>query len=103
MRWGKIQTRIRFFGRLLTSDPECWLMTGEMQCRIQAAEKRFLQRVSGIALHKRVRSSEFRSLIRPNPYFCEMSKVMYKGHMIGIFQEKHTRLIIQGKPTSARP
>ncbi|XP_061624941.1 uncharacterized protein ntng2a isoform X5 [Phyllopteryx taeniolatus] len=68
----------------LTYGQELWVVTERTRSRIQAAERSFLRRVSGLSLRERVRSSVIREDLRVEPLLLdiERSQMRWLGHLI---------------------
>jgi len=66
------------FVRILTYDPESWVMT-EMKSQEQAAEMGFLRRSHDVTLRDKVHSCEIRRALKVEPFSFELREHRYIG------------------------
>ncbi|KAF7657607.1 hypothetical protein LDENG_00024740 [Lucifuga dentata] len=80
-------------------------MTERTRKRIQAAEMRFLRRVSGLTLRDGVRSSDIREGLGVEPLLLriERSQLRWFGHLIRMPPGRLPREVFQAHPTGKRP
>jgi exonuclease III len=90
---------------ILTYGHEHWVMTERMKSRIQAAEMRFLRRISGLTLLDRVRSSDIRENLQVSPLllWIERSQLKWLGHLIRMPPERLVKQVYEAIPTGKRP
>ncbi|KAF7656129.1 hypothetical protein LDENG_00046000, partial [Lucifuga dentata] len=90
---------------ILTYGHELWVMTKRTRSRIQAAEMRFLCRVSGITLRDRVRSSDIREGLGVELLLLriERSQLRWFRHLIRTPPARLLREVFQARPTGKRP
>ncbi|KAF7642406.1 hypothetical protein LDENG_00258420 [Lucifuga dentata] len=90
---------------ILTYGHELWVTTKRTRSRIQAAEMRFLCRVSGLTLRDRVRSSDIQEGLRVELLLLhiERSQLRWFGHLIRIPPGRLPREVFQACPTGKRP
>ena len=78
------------FVPILTYGHESWVMTKRMRSQVQASEMRFLQRIEGVTLFNKVRSSEIRKSLNIEPLLLriERSQLRWFGHVSRMPQER---------------
>ena len=67
------------FVPILTNGHESWEMTERMRSQVQASEKRFLQKIEGITLFNKGRSSEIRKSLNIERCFSELKDLSLDG------------------------
>ena len=58
---------------------ELQVQASKMRSQVQAYEMRFLQRIEGVTLFNKVRSSEFQNLSTSSRYFSELKDLSLEG------------------------
>ena len=78
------------FVPVLTYGHEYWAMTERIQSQVQEFEMRFLQRIEGVTLFNKMRSSEIRKClnIKPLLFRIERSQLRWFGHVSRMPQER---------------
>ncbi|KAF7652554.1 hypothetical protein LDENG_00095270 [Lucifuga dentata] len=89
---------------ILTYGHELWVVTEKTRSWIQAAEMRFLRRVSGLTLRDRVRSSDIREGLGVELLLLriERSQLRWFGHLIRMPPGRFPREVFQARPTGKR-
>ncbi|KAF7648904.1 hypothetical protein LDENG_00150410, partial [Lucifuga dentata] len=90
---------------ILTYGHEFWVVTERIRSRIQAAEMKFLCRVSGFTLRDRVRSSDIweRFGVEPLLLCIERSQLRWFRHLVRMPSGHLPRDVFQACPTGKRP
>ncbi|TWW77709.1 hypothetical protein D4764_12G0010990 [Takifugu flavidus] len=90
---------------VLTYDHQRWVMTERTRSRIQAAEMSFLQRVAGLSLRDKVRSSDIREGLGVEPLLLhiERSQLGWLGHLARMPSGRLPLEVFQTCPTGRRP
>ena len=83
------------FVPILTYGHESWAMTERVRSQVQASEMRFLQRIEGVTLFNKVRSSEVRKSLKIEPLHLriERSQLRWFGHVSRMPLERLIRKI----------
>ncbi|TWW73543.1 hypothetical protein D4764_15G0009370 [Takifugu flavidus] len=81
---AKLSIYHSIFVPTLTYGHELWVMTERTRSRVHAAEMSFLQRVAGLSLRDRVRSSAVREELGVEPLLLriERSQMRWLGHLV---------------------
>uniref|UniRef100_A0A8C6NQZ4 Reverse transcriptase domain-containing protein n=1 Tax=Nothobranchius furzeri TaxID=105023 RepID=A0A8C6NQZ4_NOTFU len=89
----------------LTYGHELWVVTERTRLRIQAAEMSFLQRVAGLSLRDRVRSSVIWEGLRVDPLLLsiERSQLRWLGHLVRMPPGRLPGEVFRACPTRRRP
>ena len=92
------------FVPLLTYGHESWVKTERMRSQVQASEMRFLQRIEGVTLTNKVRSSEIRKSLNIEPLLLriESSQLRWFGHVSRMPQERLPKQALLGKANGRR-
>ncbi|KAF7654265.1 hypothetical protein LDENG_00072170, partial [Lucifuga dentata] len=90
---------------ILTYGHELWVMTERTRSQIQAAEMRFLCRVSGLTLRDRVRSLDIQEGLGVEPLLLhiERSQLRWFRHLVRMDPGRLPREVFQARPTGKRP
>ena len=93
------------FVPILTYGHESWVMTERMRSQMQASEMRFLQRIEGVTLFNKVRSSEIRKFLNIKPLLLriERSQLRWFGHVSRMPQERLPKQALPTKENGRRP
>ena len=86
---------------ILTYGHECWIMNEKVRSRVQAAEMRFLRRISGLTLLGKAKSAEIRESLNIESLLLrqERSQVRWYGHVTRAFPEKTTKKMLYSTPS----
>ena len=73
--------------------------------RVQAAEMRFLRRISGLTLLDKVKSADIREFLNTKSLLLrqERSQLRWYGHATRIFQERAAKKLFYLTPIGRRP
>ena len=84
---------------------ECCIMNEEVRSRIQAAEKEFLQRISGLSLLDKVKSADIRESLNIESllFRLERSQLRWYGHVTRMSQERTAKKLLCSAPIGRRP
>ena len=79
--------------------------TERMRSQVQASEMRFLQRIEGVTLFNKVRSSEIRKSLNVEPLLLriERSQLRWFGHVSRMPQERLLKQALHAKANERRP
>ena len=93
------------FVPILTYGHESWVMTEWMRSQVQASEMRFLRRIEGVTLFKKVRSSEIRKSLNIEQLLLRIkrSQLRWFGHVSRMPQEKLPKQALLAKANGRRP
>ena len=102
---AKLSIYRSMFVPTLSYGHESWVMTERTRSRIQAAEMRFLRRVSGVSLRDRVRSSDIREGLGVEPLVLqiERSQLRWFGHLVRMPPDRLPKEVFQARPAGRRP
>ena len=77
------------FVSILTYGHEYWVMTERVRSRVQAAEMGFLQKLSGLSLLDKVKSTDIRKSLNIEPLLLriERSQLHWYGHVTRMSHE----------------
>ena len=89
----------------LTYCHESWVITERVRSQVQASEMRFLQRILGVTLFKKVYSSEVRKSLNIEPLLLgiERSQLRWFGHVSRMPQERLPKQALLAKANGRRP
>ena len=89
----------------LTYGHESWVMIKRMRSQVQASEMRFLQRIEGVTMFNKVRSSEIRKSFNIEPLLLriERSQLRWFGHVSRMPQERLPKQALRAKANGRRP
>uniref|UniRef100_A0A8C6KHS8 Reverse transcriptase domain-containing protein n=1 Tax=Nothobranchius furzeri TaxID=105023 RepID=A0A8C6KHS8_NOTFU len=89
----------------LTYGCELWVVNERMRLRIQATKMSFLQRVAGLSLRDRVRSSVIREGLGVDPLLLhiERSQLRWLGHLVKMPPGRLPGEVFRARPTGRRP
>ena len=93
------------FVPILTFGHESWVMTERVRSQEQASEMRFLQKIEGVTLFSKVRSSEIRKSLNMEPLLLrtERSQLRWFGHLSRMLQERLPKQALLAKTNGKRP
>ena len=97
------------FVPILTYGHESWVMTERMRSQVrsqvQASEMRFLQRIEGVTLFNKVRSSEIGKSLNIEPLLLriERSQLRWFGHVSRTPQERLPKQALLAKANERKP
>ena len=93
------------FVPILTYGQEFWVMTERVLSQVQASETRFLQKIEGITLSNKVRSSEILKSLNIEPLLLriERSQLRWFGHVSRMPQERLLKQALLAKANGRRP
>ena len=93
------------FVPILTYGYECWLMTEKVRSQVQAAEMGFLQKVRGLSLLDKVKSSNIRQSLNIEPLLLriERSQLRWYGHVTQMSHEQTAKQLMNALPSGKRP
>ena len=79
-----------FLSPILAFGHEFWVMTERMRSQVQASEMSLLQKIEGVTLFNKVRSSEIRKSLNTEPLLLriERSQLRWFGYVSRMPQEK---------------
>ena len=102
---AKLSTFKTVFIPILTYGHESWVMTERVRSQVQASKMRFLQRIEGVTLYNKVRSSEIRKSLNIEPLLgqIERSQLRWLGHVSRMSQERLPKLALLAKANGRRP
>ena len=80
-------------------------MTKRERSQVQASEMRFLQKIEGVTLFNKVRSSEFRRSLNIEPLLLRIkrSQLRWFGHVSRMPQERLPKQALLAKANGRRP
>ena len=80
-------------------------MTERRRSQVQASKMRFLQRIEGVTLFNKVRSSEIRKSLNIEPLLLriERSQLRWFGHVSRMLQERLPKQALHAKANGRRP
>ena len=84
---------------------ESWVMTKRVKLQVQASEMRFLQKIKGVKLFNKVRSSEIRKSLNIEPLLLqiERSQLRWFGHVSRMPQKRFPKQALLAKANGRRP
>ncbi|CAF1534892.1 unnamed protein product [Adineta ricciae] len=84
---------------------EHWVLTEKLRSRIQAAEMRFLRRISGLTIRDKIRSTNIRESLQVEPLLqhIERSQLRWLGHVIRMPHNRLPYQVFEAKPIGRRP
>ena len=93
------------FVPVFTYGHEFWVMTEKMQSQVQASEMRCLQKMEGVTLFNKVRSSEIQKSLNIEPLLLriERSQLRWFGHVSRMPQERLSKQALHAKANRRRP
>ena len=93
------------FVPILTYGHESWVMTERVRSQALASEMRFLQRIEGVALFNKERSSEIQKPVNIEPLLLqiERSQLRWFGHVSRMPQERLPKQALHAKANGRRP
>ena len=93
------------FVPILTYGHESWIMTKRIRSQVQASEMKFLQRIEGVTLFNKVRSSEIRKSLNIMPLLLriERSQLRWFGHVSRMPRERLPKQALLAKANERRP
>ena len=97
------------FVPVLTYGHECWVRTERVRSRVQAAKIGFLQKVRGLSLFDKVKSTDIRQSLNIEPLLLriERSQLRWYGHVTRMSHEQTAKqlrdALLSGKRSTGRP
>ena len=81
------------------------VMAEKMRSQVQASEMRFLQRIDGVALFNKVRSSEVRSSLNIEQLLLRIKRPQHRwfSHVSRMPQERLPKQALLAKPNGSKP
>ena len=95
-----------FFVPILTYGHECWVMTERMRSRAQAAKIGFLQKVGGLSLLYKVKSTDIRQSLNIEPLQLlriERSQLHWYNHVTRMSHNRTAKQLMDALPSGKRP
>ena len=83
---------------------ECWVMTERVRSRVQAAEMGFLQKVRGLFLLDKFKSTDIRQSLNDEPllFLIERSQLRWYGHVTRMSHERTAKQLMNALPSGKR-
>ena len=93
------------FVPILTYGHESWRMTERGRSQMQASKMRFLQKIEGVTLFNKVRSSEIRKSLNIEPLLLRIkrSQLRWFGHVSRMPPERLPKQALLAKANGRRP
>ena len=93
------------FVPILTYGHESWRMTERGRSQVQASEMRFLQKIEGVTLFNKVRSSEIQKSLNIEPLLLRIkrSQLRWFGHVSRMPPERLPKQALLAKANGRKP
>ena len=90
---------------ILTYGHECWIINEKVRSRVQAAEKGFLRRISGLTLLDKLKSEDIRESLNIEALLLQLerSQLRWYGHVTQMSQERAAKKLLCSTPIGRRP
>ena len=93
------------FVPILTYGHKSWVITKRVQSQVQASEIRFFQKIEGVALFNKVRSSDIRKCLNIEPLLLRIKRFQLRwfGHVSRMPQERLSNQALLAKTNGRKP
>ena len=101
---AKLSIITSVYDPVLTYGHECWIMNEKVRSRVQAAELRFLRRISGLTLLDKVKSADIRESLNIESLLLRQERLQLRwyGHVTRMSQERTAKKLLYSSPIGRR-